>query len=99
MGSPWEMGDASKGQAQSSEVTFKAAAQKGAQGAARLAKSEPGVEQGQSHREGMTVGGVLASFSFYYQDLPTVSQNSHSFKEGVWRSVFQRYHQGVRRPL
>ena len=34
------------------------------------------------------MGGVLASFSFYYQDLPTASQNSHSFTEGWWRSVF-----------
>ena len=51
------------------------------------------------HREATRVGGVLASLSFYYQDLPTASQNSRSFTEGWWRSVFQRYHQGARRPL
>ena len=27
------------------------------------------------------MGGFLASFSLYYKDVPTVSQNSHSFHE------------------
>lgn len=41
------------------------------------------------------MGGFLASFFLYYKYLPTVSQNSHSFKDGVEESVSQRYHEGA----